>query len=537
MQAKAEASGCACPNSGAAGNRVPLGKREPLMGRHESSVNYRNLVRDLAEMYPFDVSEVVLVEVVANALDAGATRIAIDLRDGERTLVVCDNGAGMTASQFDEYHDFAVGLKTRGMGIGFAGIGAKISFNIADRVVTETRSDSFTGGSDWYLEPKSKLVWEDLKPTHLTARGTRVEVRFSRTARLSYSGTQDIVGVVRRHYLPLTEIGFLDLYEDLGHYSKGLRFVVNGQAVRPGSIVEELCLSHVKEFFPTSAGKRVGYGLLGLADIEYPVGPDICGVLLCTRGKVIKGDLFNQFPGPLGPRLFGLVEIPGLVEFLTTAKTDFVRKGKHRQFERLYDPVRRQFKQWLTDLGVEPTETTDTEEAAKLERELKRLVEDVPELSSFFGFRTRKDVHVPRSDGTTLGTETEGTEPTLPVGEGQGRHGLGIRDVGDQPGTAVIEDREAGREKVEPISRTARRGPKIAFAHAPERVDLAWVDGHNIVINTAHPCYTRASSSATLRRLHSLFSIATAIQRFLGTEEQSPDLGFVDRMMAAWGQR
>jgi len=51
------------------------------MAIHESGVNYQNLIRDLAEIYPFDVDEVVLVEIVANALDAKPTRISIDLNN------------------------------------------------------------------------------------------------------------------------------------------------------------------------------------------------------------------------------------------------------------------------------------------------------------------------------------------------------------------------------------------------------------------------------------------------------------------------
>ena len=45
------------------------------MTKHESGINFRNLIRDLADMYPQDVEEVVIIELVANALDAGADRI------------------------------------------------------------------------------------------------------------------------------------------------------------------------------------------------------------------------------------------------------------------------------------------------------------------------------------------------------------------------------------------------------------------------------------------------------------------------------
>ena len=110
------------------------------MATHDCSVNFENLIRDLADMYPFEVGTVVLVELVANALDSKASKISIDFDSRTKVLIVTDNGTGMTASNFDQYHDFAAGLKTRGMGIGFAGVGAKISFNIATRVITETRS-------------------------------------------------------------------------------------------------------------------------------------------------------------------------------------------------------------------------------------------------------------------------------------------------------------------------------------------------------------------------------------------------------------
>ena len=64
------------------------------MGRHESSVNFQNLIRDLADMYPREVDEVVIVELVANSLDAGANRISIDYDPAGKTLIISDDGPG-----------------------------------------------------------------------------------------------------------------------------------------------------------------------------------------------------------------------------------------------------------------------------------------------------------------------------------------------------------------------------------------------------------------------------------------------------------
>ncbi|MCE2463708.1 MAG: ATP-binding protein, partial [Dehalococcoidia bacterium] len=177
-------------------------------------------------MYPQEVAEVVIVELIANSLDAGANRISIDYNPTQKTLIVSDNGRGMDAAQFDQYHDFAAGLKTRGTGIGFAGVGAKVSFNIADRVITETIGHRFSGGSDWYMQSNTKLVWDEILPTHLSDGATRVEVRFRHDITSSYTTRQDLVTLLQRNYLPLLDADFLELYERLGIYSNTFRFII-----------------------------------------------------------------------------------------------------------------------------------------------------------------------------------------------------------------------------------------------------------------------------------------------------------------------
>jgi len=506
------------------------------MAIHESTVNFQNLIRDLAEMYPFDISEVVVVELIANSLDAKATRIAIDFDPNNKILVVQDNGEGMTDIQFEQYHDFAAGLKPRGVGIGFAGLGAKVSFNIADRVITETKSRSLSKGSNWYLQSKKKLVWEDIEPENIKERGARVEIRLRPDVKPSFKSTDDLIKLLRRHYLPLMDQKFIDLYKSLRIYSSDLRFVVNGKIIEPGQAAMDLSLDKLKEFVPQRIGKGFGYGIFGVSESEYPVAPDLCGVLLCTHGKVIKAELFNQFPGKLGPQIFGMVEIPELVNYLTTNKIDFIRKGKYREFERLYAPIRQEFKDWLSSIGIEPSEKIGLNEAIEIERELKKLIADIPELSDFFGFRTRKDILQKDEKGLIPSTTHPGIDITFPNGEGEKGEGRGLVDEGNGLGQSIKKDMQ-GKEPATPISRKARRGPKITFDNRPDRIDLAWVEGNNVLINSGHPSYIKAQTSQRTRRFHCIFAVASAIQRFLGSECESPDLMFIDRMMAAWGRK
>jgi hypothetical protein len=260
-------------------------------------------------MYIYDVAEVVIIELVANALDAGATAISVNYNPDAKILVVSDNGSGMSLEQFRKYHDLAAGLKSRGSGIGFAGVGAKISFNIAERVITETRSMSFEGGSSWQLvrqeDGNERLIWEDLSPEHLDGFGTRIKVDFTNQAEIPYTTTEDLVSLLRRHYLPLFDTNFLDLYSKLGRYSN-LKFIVNSQIITPGNLNKEFKLEKTKDVYLERSDHLIGYGILGLAKNEYPIGEEVCGVLISVFGKVVKAELFNQFPGREGPRIFGL---------------------------------------------------------------------------------------------------------------------------------------------------------------------------------------------------------------------------------------
>jgi hypothetical protein len=47
----------------------------------------------------------------------------------EKTLVVVDDGSGMSRRELARYHDLAASSKTRGEGIGFAGVGVLGDFS------------------------------------------------------------------------------------------------------------------------------------------------------------------------------------------------------------------------------------------------------------------------------------------------------------------------------------------------------------------------------------------------------------------------
>lgn len=132
-----------------------------------------------------------LKELVENSLDAGASNIEIQLRDGGRTLIqVSDDGCGMTADELAlavERHatsklpdDDLVHIKSLGFrGEALPSIGAVARVAISSRAVD--------GDSGWVIRVEGGKV-SDVEPA-AQPQGTRIEVRdlfFATPARLKF---------------------------------------------------------------------------------------------------------------------------------------------------------------------------------------------------------------------------------------------------------------------------------------------------------------------------------------------------------------
>lgn len=89
----------------------------------ETRVDLQHLLEDLRDACTGSLEETILTEVVANALDSGATRVRLLTGAVSATLTVIDDGRGMQRRELARYHDVATSTKRRGEGIGFAGRG------------------------------------------------------------------------------------------------------------------------------------------------------------------------------------------------------------------------------------------------------------------------------------------------------------------------------------------------------------------------------------------------------------------------------
>ncbi|MEO6463501.1 MAG: ATP-binding protein, partial [Candidatus Eisenbacteria bacterium] len=288
----------------------------------ETRVDLHHLLEDLRDAYPGALEETILTEIVANSLDSGARAIRFDVAPGEATLSVVDDGTGMQRRDLARYHDIAASTKTRGEGIGFAGVGIKLGLLLCEDVVTESRRGKTHVATRWHLASRHKAPWRWIPPPgRVAGRGTAVSLRLlNPLSPLLDPGY--IETVLRRHFEPLLEPGFSDILAL--RYGTGVHFSVGGRAVEPeaprGSEFARIEVRLARRRKPSATGYLVRESA--------PLPEDRRGLAVSTMGKVIKRGwdwlgLTPDRPDAIG----GLIEVPELAGSLTLNKADFIRTG------------------------------------------------------------------------------------------------------------------------------------------------------------------------------------------------------------------
>src|SRR3989344_2701552 len=198
--------------------------------QNETRVNLRHLLEDMRDSYSTPLEEVILTELIANALDSKATRINFLVDATARFIRCVDNGGGMKRQQLKEYHNIASSDKVRGQGIGFAGVGAKLSLLLAERVVTERKGGRGSrAATEWRLTNPYRAPWKFIPAVGAVPypRGTSVSMYF--TDAESHLMREDFVrDTIIKHYYPLLN-EFLTKEILKFVYKKGIEFFINGK--------------------------------------------------------------------------------------------------------------------------------------------------------------------------------------------------------------------------------------------------------------------------------------------------------------------
>ncbi|HJU04576.1 MAG TPA: ATP-binding protein, partial [Nitrospiraceae bacterium] len=391
----------------------------------ETRVDLLHLLEDLRDAYPGSLEETILTEIIANSLDSGAGRLVVTADPEQATLTVLDDGSGMQRRDLARYHDLAASTKTRGQGIGFAGVGIKLGLLVCEEVVTETRRGKTHVASWWRLSSRHRAPWKWMTPPGLVAeRGTAVRMKLH-TALSLLLDTGFVEGTLRRHFQPLLDPEFEPFLA--AHYSRGVLFEVNGLRLE-----KQRGRASIRSSVEIRlAGKRKPSAVGYLMRDDLPLPEDQRGVAISTFGKVIKRGWDWLGLTPATPdRLGGMIEAPALAACLTLNKGDFIRVGQRGAIYLAYrkaiqEVVSRQLAEW-GDVR-EPDEEARRRQVRPLERDLERVLEDLsdefPLLASLVERRAGGQKRLP------MGTHDEADE---------------ARAVAPTVISLVAEDTEAG---------------------------------------------------------------------------------------------
>ena len=535
----------------------------------ETRVDLQHLLEDLRDAYSGTLEETILTEVVANALDSGATCIRLVTNSAEATLTVADDGRGMQRRELARYHDVAATTKSRGDGIGFAGVGIKLGLLVSREVVTETRRGATHIATRWHLASKHRAPWKWIPPPGSTGtRGTAVQLTLeNQLSPLLDAGYLE--EAIRHHFEPLLDPAFDEVLRR--HYPHGTVLEVDGRPLArtaaPQADRVPIAIRLGRHRTPSALGF--------LERHDAPLPEDRQGIAISTFGKVIKRGWDWVGLTPATPtRISGLIEAPDLAACLTLSKNDFIRTGTRGASYLAYrkaiqEVISRQLAAWGDARDADARPRTE-----RLERDLVRVLEDLsddfPLLRSLVDRRAggqkrlplpgRGDERVPgplfanlptgqdvvASGPGTAGrhadtaTPTQSAEPPappappevsppseiLPPRKDQNSDEAGGGPTTEAPTTAGTLATVAGRR------RPARYGLLMQFESRPDDSELGRLVDSTIWINDAHPAYMRATASRAVG-YHVALSVALALAPL--ASDATNEHAFITQFLSHWG--
>jgi hypothetical protein len=514
----------------------------------ETRVDLLHLLEDLRDAYPGSTEETILTEIVANALDSGAATIAITTDATAPAVTILDDGTGMRRRDLARYHDVAASGKTRGAGIGFAGVGIKIALLVCAEVMTETRRGKHHVASTWRLASRQKAPWRWIPPPGLVAeRGTAVRLTpaSALSALLDPGFTES---TLRRQFAPLFDPALTDILS--AHYPHGVRFVLNGQLLGPDA-------GTAAEMAPIAIRtgrkrKPAGAGYLVRESVDLP--DDRRGVAISTFGKVIKRGWDWLAIAPSTPeRVGGLIEVPPLAECLTLNKADFIRAGARGATYLAYrkaiqEAVAHQLAVWGD--APEPVERARRRAARPIERDLESVLADLAADFPLVAALVEQRTGGQRRLSTVSPSPPAATnQPALSM-EAVAPSELGVAGAdrstpseaparGDAAGpresAAALGPEPAGTGHLAQGARTrrpTRYGLGIQFEARDDDIELAHLVESTVWVNEAHPAYRRAVASRS-EGYHVALAVAMALAPL--AVDPAKEHGFINAFLARWG--
>ena len=511
----------------------------------ETKVNLHHLLEDIRDSYPFPQEEVIVTELVANSLDSHASDIRFIVDSEKYILTVIDNGKGMNKKELDGYHNIASTTKTRGMGIGFAGVGAKLSLLIAKEVVTETANGNFRGATRWKLENDEKAPWKYITPASADSRlinsshGTAVSI-FFKSNNSELLNPDFIKKTIQKHFYTILDATFQIALRFI--YKNGINFYVNEEKINLSEMMQFEKSNAFKIHFGKK-GKPVGVGFV--RKYKDQLDEEKRGIAISTCGKVIKhGWDWLGISARNPDYISGVVEMPGLSLILTTNKADFLKDTASLQkYYRYRKAVQEVIEPILKEFGeISESREKPAKEMRPLEKEIRGILDnmlnDFPELDPLLGRRKKFEAAIGVLDdtsasesGTAVEENPEKTAINHDVKDGKAEENAKNRENenGGLPNLDIGELKNGQPQE----GKRKPPGLMIGFYDNKDSNELGKIEEGTVWINNEHPAFKRIAKSGG-EKYHIVVSTAFVLSGYL--QEQKSLQSFINRFLSDWGK-
>ena len=411
-------------------------------------------------------AEMVVTEAIANAIDVRANKVRVELVDDSNIgmhVLFFNNGPSMNRQEFNNYHVISRSSKSKGHGIGFAGIGAKVYLAAwHDTVIhTETTNGNTRYASDMYVRDKV-LRAKYIQPT-IREKGTLYRVKLKpEDYRYLENNLEDLI-------VKVFDPALLN----------GLEIVVNGKRIEPWNPDYEFKRRYKVTIRDKSYQLRLIVTKNDIPTRKTSVQYHVSGKIISTKKPEWVYDVQPAYQG----KVHVYVDAIGLSNMLNLNKTGF-KQGSGMVVSQVFKEIDRKVFNILKTKGYTGDKVPNKWEHTRLTKFFEKLFED-PKYAFL-----NPDARGGRGIGAGKGSGEAGTRPgdvmtPLPVTQGT-----------DKPDKTEMGDAEKKNQN-------HRRGGKFSIGWVQRHNDKrdGWLDhGTNkLIINIEHPLFIKYEDSVIAR--------------------------------------
>ncbi len=475
---------------------------------------------NLLGMYTSDEEEVLILEAVANGIDAGATKIKINFHKEENNnfIEIHNNGAPMSPRDFKNYHTISLSSKSKGGSIGFAGVGAKIFLgsDYGKEIVT------ITG------EGKNFFVSRMYKKGHLIKYETSLKT--PKVKKLLPAHYYQPKGTIYRVKLPVLILN--NLYEyiiSIIQFWFSQRILTNQMSIFVDGRKIDAWEPKGQKFKRTVKYKSHKiYCYFYISDDPAPDG--YLHLTYSVFGKRIKNEVVSfsdNIKDGMNNKVFGIVEVNVLAAELTSNKEDFKKLPKVNE---VLKTVKQCFYDFLKERNLISGDIHNTRRKQAID---SRLTERLNEILKHKEYKflgplmkiAQQRIPMLNSDGDVdADLDPDADPPSSPTIDPPpiDRTSVDVDDwsVNDENSKdakheeGVLKDDDNDAPLKAKIKRRRSGGIDIFDLNDPHSAEECWVQETPemaIVYNTAHPLNQKYKEASPVYNYHKARVIASAV--------------------------